>query len=115
MTYLSFEVGEEGCLIAKDGEGVIGTGGLKNAGHLIELAIRTGFPSVPSDKLAVHAFFDDKEEFLDASGYEHNVQDWIDNVSDTALTWMNNNVAPEGSIFYWNEGSFYLSLIEDMP
>ena len=115
MAYLSFEAGDVGRLIAKEGEGIIGTGGDKIVGHMLELAIRTGFPHTSSDKTAIRAFFDGQETFLDSAGYEHNVQDWIENLSDIALTWMNNNVAPEGTTFHWGDGSFYLSEIGEMP
>jgi hypothetical protein len=115
MAHLSFEVGDVGRLIAKEGEGVIGTGGDKIVGHMLELAIRTGFPHTSSDVTAIHAFFDGQETFLDSSGNENNAQDWVDNLSDTALQWMNNNVAPEGSVFQWHEDSFYLSEIGETP
>jgi hypothetical protein len=102
-------------MIAKEGEGVIGTGGDKIVGHMLELAIRTGFPHTSSDVTAVHAFFNGQETFLDSSSHENNVQDWANNLSETALTWMNNNVAPEGTTFHWGDGSFYLSEIGEMP
>jgi hypothetical protein len=64
---------------------------------------------------AIRAFFDGQETFLDCSGHENNVQDWVDNLSEVALQWMNNNAAPEGTIYHWHEGSFYFSEIGDMP
>jgi len=115
MAYLSFERSDVGRMIAKEGEGVIGTGGDKIVGHMIELAIRTGFPNTSSDKVAIRAFFDSQETFLDSDGHEHNVQDWIKNLSETALTWMNSNAAPEGTIYHWHEESFYFSEIGEMP
>ena len=115
MAHLKFERSDVGRMIAKEGEGVIGTGGDKIVGHMLELAIRTGFPHTSSDVTAIRAFFDGQETFLDSSGHENNVQDWVDNLSEIALQWMNNNAAPEGTIYHWHEDSFYFSEIGDMP
>ena len=119
MSKLEFEKGDVGCLLSKDNdEGSIGNGGWRIIGHMIELAVRTGYPWVPSDNLAVHAYFDGKEKFLDKFGIEHDVNEWIlgvGNLADSALEWMNDNSAPEGTIFHWHEGSFYLSEKGEAP
>ena len=53
MTKLEFEKADVGCLLSKDDDG---NSRGRIIGHMIELAIRAGYPWVPSDNLAMHAF-----------------------------------------------------------
>ena len=115
MSKLEFEKGDVGCLLSKEDEG---NKGGHIIGHMIELAIRAGYPWVPSDNLAMSAFFKNQEKFLDRFSVEHNVQEWVlgfGNLADSALEWINDNSAPEGTIFHWHNGDFYLSEKGEAP
>jgi hypothetical protein len=115
MSKLEFEKADVGCLLSKEDDG---NSRGRIIGHMIELAVRAGYPWVPSDNLAVHAFFNGEKKFLDKFGIEHDVQEWVlgfGNLADSALEWINDNSAPEGTIFHWHDGNFYLSEKGEAP
>lgn len=94
-----------------------GTHGWRAVGYVITMAMEHGFSDKASDKLAVTAFMNNRDKFTDSFGVEHHTADWVLNqggLADLVVDWMNEHLAPEGHIFHWHEGEFYLSPVKEL-
>jgi hypothetical protein len=96
---------DAGCLISSGH-------GWRSVGYVIQMAMDNGYSDKASDRLAVTAFLDNRTTFTDSFGIEQDTSDWVldqGGLADTAVDWLNEHIAPEGHLFHWHEGDFYLS------
>lgn len=72
---------------------------------LCQLAIGQGMPMADADKMDVYAWLNQSRDVWAVT------DDVIENVvelSDDALVWLNENIAPDGYAFGWHNGEFFL-------
>lgn len=75
---------------------------------VIEYADDLGRPTDPFVKYALFRYSTDHHLNADEFPHEALIEE-----SDKAIQWMNDNCAPEGYAFDWNDGDFGLYPIED--
>lgn len=82
----------------------------------IRLAVTAGYPITPSEAIAVEAFENEFPKYTDAFGIVRETATTLfdeNGLADRAITWLNKEKAPEGCIFHFHEGAFYLSELEE--
>lgn len=82
--------------------------------QVIDLAVIAGFKLTPSDPLALKAFLNQDNEFVDAFGIKHSTGEWVlkeKGLADEVIHFFN-SIAPEDTVFHWHESKFYLSPLE---
>lgn len=83
--------------------------------RLIEIARGFGWQLTDEEIAALVAYTGGAETFTQSDGTEADTADWILNqggLADAAEEWMNENVAPDGYSFGWNDGEFFLGSSE---
>lgn len=86
--------------------------GWRTIAGVIRVAVSVGYPITPSEANAVKAFENEFAKFEDSFGVVHDTGDYIlgeRGVANRVETWLNTTKAPEGCVFHWHEGAFYLS------
>ena len=104
---------------ADAGHLIDGARGYQAIAAMIDMAVANGFELGSSDKKAMAGFIKGEATYKSDLGATIDIGDWVLNqggLADKASDWMNEHLAPEGHVFHWYEGSFYLSpLAEETP
>jgi len=86
--------------------------GWRVIGAVIRLAVTCGFEITPSETTAVEAFENEYPKYEDAFGITRETPETIlsqNGLADRALAWLNANRTPDGCVFHFHDGGFYLS------
>jgi hypothetical protein len=110
------DIGARPVTAADDGCWLEGSRGWRISGDMVERAGLHGFRLDANDRKVLEAFDESADVVYldDGSDRENYVYagDYVSgqgNLADTALDWMNANVAPEGYRFGWHDGEFFLA------
>ena len=79
--------------------------------RLIEIAQDHGMVLDRDDEGALKSYGLDIEDFRGEDNELHDAAEWVigqGGLGDFAEEWMNENVAPDGFYFGWNDGEFFL-------
>lgn len=104
------EISQIGCWISSGA-------GWRGASEVIRIAWASGMEKTDDDEKIVDAFENDESVTLSdgtrlgRSAFHVSPSEYIldqGGMSDNAVKWLNQNAAPEGTFFGWNDGEFYL-------